>query len=91
MRSDPVSSVRRIEGFIERSAGVAGVVAIRKAAPYVVGRAASPPEIDLALKLSLPPGYGGSGLPRPELNVKVCLGDKSAKMAGRNYVAPDLL
>lgn len=91
VRCEPLSSMRRVSGFIERSAGLTGVGILRRVSPYVVERAASPPEIDLALKLSLPPAYGGSGLPRPDLNARINLGERAAMTTGRGYVVPDVL
>ena len=70
--------------------GHPGVARIKRLLPFVREGARSPMEVRLVLLLCLPMRYGGYGLPWPELNASVSVGD-SREVGGVVTLAPDLL
>lgn len=68
---DPLTSTERLATYLGRSKGLYGACLARRALPWVLPNSRSPMETALALVLTLPPCYGGYGLPRPQLNVRV--------------------
>jgi hypothetical protein len=89
---EPVSNFNKMGEFVSSVANVGGVKKFRRAIKYVPnGSAASPMEISLALLLSLPSGYGGFGLPKPEFNGDVLFGNEAASVYGHSKCVCDLL
>lgn len=67
------TNTQSIISYLERSTGLYGSNAAMRAAKYLIDGSASPMETALALLLSLPPKYGGFGLPKPKLNFEIQL------------------
>ncbi|MBR3258261.1 MAG: hypothetical protein IKF96_04645 [Eggerthellaceae bacterium] len=61
-----------------------------RATRYVLDGAASPMEAKLALLLCLPTTRGGYGLPLPELNARIDLGEDSRKLYDAAFCRADL-
>ncbi len=89
---EPVSSAKAMNKFASEIAKFNGVKKFKRAISYVPnGSAASPMEISLAMLFCMPSKYGGFGLPKPEFNVGVLLGDKAASIYGYSKCVCDLL
>ena len=86
-----LTSRHKLISFLDACHDVRGAKHARVAAQYVVDGSASPMESSLALLLSLPHKYGGYGLPRPDLNVKIPLTTDSQVMAGKRYCKGDIV
>ena len=67
----PVTEKRIVQSFVRRSTGLRGRKQAEHAACHIINGAASPPEIRMALNLTLPQRLGGKGLPKPTLNAKI--------------------
>lgn len=87
---EPLTSVREIEGFLERAEGSYGVAKARRALRYVLDGAASPMEVMLAMTMSLPPKEGGWGFPAIELNQKIPIADELQGLAGASFYVGDI-
>lgn len=87
----PLTSTRLIAAFIARNPGITGAKKARKAVGLMVDKAASPPEIFLAMALGLPHRYGGYQLPGIAVNQRIKPGRKARAIAKRNTLVPDLL
>lgn len=86
----PLTSKARIADYLAECPGHRGTDICRRAIPYLVEGAASPPEIFLSMALTLPGRLGGFGLPRGEANAKIFLSKRASSIAERSYVVPDL-
>lgn len=71
LRREPRSNPQLIERYLEKSDGIHGVKAAKRASSYIAKGSASPMESLLSMLLCLPPSLGGFGLPRPELNFPI--------------------
>ena len=89
-RVDAITSGARIASVAQRDSCIRGSMSARRIAPHLLNGAASPPEVELALRLSLPRRYGGFGFKKPELNYVVSLNDKASRIAGRDYLVADV-
>ena len=69
--TQPLTSVRKIRGFLERNSRLFGAQRARAAASYLVDGSASPRETQAALLLGLPAFYGGYGLGMPSMNYEI--------------------
>ena len=90
-RCDPIVSTNTLHRYIKAAGSMKGVVRARRALQFVAAGAASPPEIDAALLLCLPPMHGGYGCPMPELNGHVRLNPVIARSLGYADCYGDLL
>lgn len=86
----PVTSVERIESFIDSVGPMHGTRAARAAIEFVVDNAWSPMEAVMAAMLSLPTQSHGYGLGPLILNERVTLQEGDAAMLGHSRV-PDIL
>lgn len=77
-----VTNARRLESYVERADGIAGVKAARYAVRHVVDGAASPMEAVVYLLLCLPWSKGGYSVPKPVMNARVVLGKSSCRYGG---------
>ena len=87
---EPITTVRRIGLFLGKLSGMKGSRKAQRAIRYVLDGSASPMETALAMLLSLPVSLGGYGLPAPQLNAHVDLGDESRAALGKRFVVCDL-
>lgn len=85
----PLTTKRRIARFIDRNPRLTGISHARKALPYLVENAASPPEVFLQMALTLPPFLGGFGLPGCRANYRIALSARSQTIARRKALIPD--
>lgn len=76
--------------YLDTSSSLKGVVAARKASELLVEKAASPKEIELAIKLTLPYKLGGFSLPQPSLNYRIDLSLNAQTIARCNWYVADL-
>ena len=68
----PQTTLKQLAEYVHHADGLPGVDKARRAARHVLEHARSPRESIVGTLLVLPRhGYGGFGLPRPELNAKV--------------------
>lgn len=86
----PLTAKHRIDAYAWANPRLHGTRRIRESLPYIVENAASPPEIDLAMRLSLPRRCGGYAIAPPEMNVPVPLSENAQATAGRRHVVGDL-
>lgn len=82
----PATSAKRLNLFVERSAGEPGAVGARAALRWVADGSASLMETAVYLMLCLPKRLGGYGLPKPVLNPELTI--KNPDGAKKRY--PDL-
>lgn len=79
----PLTCVERIEETTQMIGRVRGVAQARRALQFVLDGSGSPQETALALMLCLPKRYGGFGLPRPQMNLSLKLGESASAVWGR--------
>ena len=87
----PITSKRLIALFVSRNPGIAGAKMTRRALKLMVDKAASPPEIFLAMTLGLPYKYGGYQLPDIVVNRRIQPTRKARAIAKRQSLVPDVL
>ena len=83
-KRNPLTTVQKIEAYLDKSEGAAGVKAARQACRYLLNGSASARESVLTTIMTLPPRLGGFGMPAPNLNYgievnllsKICAGQK---------------
>lgn len=85
-----ITSSKAIASYQRSNREVRGAKVLESAIPFIIEKAASPPEIDLAMRLTMPHRYGGFALPKPLVNARVDLGEKGRSIAQRTFVVPDL-
>lgn len=90
-RFEPLATARSIAKCVNLSSNAAGVKKARRAVRFLVDNAASPPEIDTCILLTLPAMVGGYGCPKPELNGHVRLHAEPARALGYEDCYCDLL
>lgn len=89
-KRDPVTSTKSIERYLAANSNLPGSAPARKALAHVIDNAASPAEIQTAMRLSTPCRLGGFGLPKPVLNQRIDLSSRARKFASRSYHEADL-
>ena len=82
--TQPLTSVRKIRGFLERNSRLFGAQRARAAASYLVDGSASPRETQAALLLGLPAFYGGYGLGMPSMNYEISCTPEATAISGRH-------
>lgn len=87
---DPLTSVRKIEAFLQMEKSAHGARKARQALAFVLPFSASPMETCLAMLLSLPCARGGYGLGKPLLNHRIDLDANFRGSLGRAYCVADL-
>lgn len=68
---DPLTTVARMQSYLERVPGLHGAKAARWALQHVLPRSASPRETDVSMLFELPCANGGCGFGKPRLNHEV--------------------
>ena len=86
----PPCEPREMRAFLAGCGGRRGARKATSALCRVLAGARSPMEIALALCLTLPVRSGGYGLPQPELNRTLALGEHGAAILGVDHITPDL-
>lgn len=90
VRRDPLTSVAKMQAFLQKVPGDNGLRVARRALRYIPERCASPMESVLALLLSLPRSLGGYGLPKPCANFRIPMRCNDRRAAGKSYYVCDL-
>lgn len=85
----PLTSVSRIESFLQNNPGRSGANRVRRILPYVLDGSASPAETILYELISLPTRWGGAGLETGRANYRVDIRGTS-DLARQNQVVFDL-
>lgn len=86
----PLSTPKRLHGFLNAMKGTPGSVRALKALEYVLPNSASPMETALYLLLCLPRRLGGYALPKPVLNPPIVLSKAGRRHTLRSSAKPDL-
>lgn len=86
----PLSTPKRLRGFLNTMGSAPGSPNAQKALNYVLPNSASPMETALYLLLCLPRKYGGYALPKPELNPPIVLSKAGRRHTLRSRAMPDL-
>lgn len=86
----PLTSLSRLNNYIDRCGGESGVVNARRALKYVRNGSASVMETKLTMLLCLPRMLGGIGLPLPELNAEILIPSNLTGRTLTNVRRPDL-
>ena len=87
----PPTTPDAIKKYLADIGPVHGTVQATRAVDHVLANAASPAEIALAMRLTLPHRLGGFALPQPALNQTVELGSRAANLAQKRWHEIDLL
>jgi very-short-patch-repair endonuclease len=88
-KAEPLTSVKRIESFLEKMTGRKGLCEARRAIKHVLDGSASPMESALAMMLTLPYHSGGYKLPAPVLNPRINVSPRARKAAEKSHYYPD--
>lgn len=86
----PLTTPRRLRGFLSTMQSAPGCSKALKALEYVLPNSASPIESALYLLLCLPRRLGGYALPKPILNPSITLTKAGGRHTLRNQAKPDL-
>ena len=89
-QQQPLSTPKRLKGFLETMKSAPGCAKARKALDYVLPGSASPMETVLYLLLCLPRRLGGYALPKPVLNPPIVLSKAGRMHTLRSLAKPDL-
>lgn len=90
-RRDPITTVKKIQSFLNQSNNIQGVTRAKRAIRYALDRSNSPMESRLAVLARLPFSRGGYALPEPKLNLRLRLQKKAADYLGRDYCTCDIV
>lgn len=86
----PLSTPKRLRGFLNTMSSAPGAPQALKALDYVLPNSASPMETALYLLLCLPRRLGGYALPKPSLNPLIVLSKAGRRHTLRSSAKPDL-
>lgn len=86
----PLTTPKRLKGFLTSMRSAPGATKAIKALEYVLPGSASPMETALYLLLCLPRRLGGYALPKPTLNPPIVLSKAGRRHTIRNRAKPDL-
>lgn len=89
-RRPPLVTVERLRHLAAATAGIRGHKRFARAASAVFGVAASPLEVQTALRLGAPRGMGGEGIGPVELNHPIKLSPQARSIASRTWCSADL-
>lgn len=89
-RRDPLTSVKRLQAFVEKAVDGKGRTQALRALRYVAEASRSPMETMTYMLLCLPPMIGGYGLPKPIINAHIDLDDEGKAIARRSYCEGDI-
>ena len=87
-KRDPLTTVKALERFVEKTRGRQGEKKARRALRFVRDRSASPMETNLVMALCLPRMLGGYGIELPELNPRIAA--RGGGLVARDHFACDL-
>lgn len=91
MRKTPLTSIRKLQAYLEAAAGCPGCKAARIAIRHIIEKSASPMETFDQMTMCLPYRYGGYGLPHPLMNHPIHLSASARRIAGRYTCFADML
>ncbi len=86
----PLTTARRIAGYVERAKGMRGAQYARQALPWLLDNSFSPMETLLATLLVLPPRHRGANLEPPQLNPEMPVPPELRHLTRRDTFKPDL-
>lgn len=86
----PLSTPKRLDGFLSSMRSSPGYARAQKALSFVLPNSASPMETALYLLLCLPRRIGGYALPKPALNPNIVLSKAGRMHTLRRSAKPDL-
>lgn len=79
----PLATREEVSRYIEAATGMHGIKQVRRLLPYALEKTASPAEARVGVLLLLPPRLGGHGLPMPQANQLIKVGNEGER--GRRY------
>jgi len=85
-----LTNTKALKKFVAYMKGVNGYKKAYRALRYIADGSASPMETVLIMLLTLPCKLGGYGLPAPELNRRVEIGNTAKRRSGKTYYKCDL-
>ena len=85
-----LTSKRRLERFVRMMRGSYGCARATRAVRWVLDGSASPMESNLAMLLCLPKGLGGYGVCEPQLNRRIEVTTRDARVADKRHYVCDL-
>ena len=85
-----LTNTKELKNLTARMKSVNGQKKACRALRYILDGSASPMETILCMLLTLPHKLGGYGLPAPELNRRVDIGDTSKNRSGKSFYVCDL-
>jgi len=86
---EPLTTISKIQKFVEHIGGAYGVNKLRSALSWVIERSGSPRETSMNLCMSMPSRLGGQQLPRFEANYHYDLTDEAKLLTRRNFLVGD--
>lgn len=86
---DPLSSVKKLQAYLQTCECMNGLKAARKALPYILENSWSPRESTSGLLISLPYKHGGKALSDIRLNQRIDIPAHLRSMTDRNYFVAD--
>ena len=86
----PLFDLEQAARAMRRGWGVGNMRKALRALSYVKPHAASPPEIEMSMKLGLPFHYGGEGLSCHEINAVMDIGEEARLFLGVDYCKGDI-
>ena len=86
----PLATLETLGFEAERMCETGNNQRMRRVLKYVHEGAASPPEIELSMKLGLPHCYGGFALKEHLLNPALVLSEQAQKLSEKSFCRPDL-
>ena len=90
-RNHPLTSKAKLAGMVKRAKGLYGAGKANEALRWICDKSASPQETNTLLALCLPKRLEGYGLPLPELNPKVKVGERLREYLNGEYYYPDAM
>ncbi len=89
-KTKPIVSRTKLVDYLRQMPASKGIMRTRKVADAAFEGLASPMETMLALVLSLPTNMGGFGLPRPQVNYEIKVGEEDKSISSQNVMYADL-
>ena len=90
VHSEPLTSLKKIQSYVDRVSGEHGVKNARRALRYIPENCASPMEAVLAILLHAPRSLGGYGLPKPCMNYRIDMSGSAKWLSAKTYYVCDL-
>ena len=86
---NPLVHRSELAAFLSGNQAQHGCKIAQRALPWIVEGAASPPEVQLALRLCLPFRYGGYNMPLPQMNAVIDLTADEQGVVGKEFLKGD--